>query len=90
MSNRSIIERLELELDQYKTGRIPSDQIGKRFYDHIEALEGIPYFVILQARDFRYELEVDGYYIEEGCESTTDELLVKIREWLTEMRKNYC
>ena len=90
MSNRSIIERLELELDQYKTGRISRNQIGKQFYDHIEALEGIPYSVILQARNFRYELEVDGYYIEEGFESKSDELLVKIHAWLAELRKTYC
>lgn len=58
MSNRSIIESLEHELEQYTADQFSRDQIGKRFYDHIEALEGVPYFVILEARHFRFELEV--------------------------------
>ena len=90
MSNRSVIESLEIELEYFKAGEISNEQIGKRFYDHIEALEGVPYSVILQARDFRYELEVDGYYIEEGCESKSVSLLVTIQEWLSSLRNTYC
>lgn len=90
MSNRSVIERLELELERYKAGEVSNEQIGKRFYDHIEALEGVPYSVVLQARDYRYELEVDGYYVEEGCESKSASLLVKIQEWLSSLRNTYC
>ncbi len=90
MSNSTIIASLERELDLYKAGQFSRDQIGRRFKDHIEALEGIPYAVVKEAGQFQYELEIDGYYFEEGCESKSDELHAKIREWLIEIRKKYC
>ncbi len=90
MSNLSVIESLERELDLYKSGQFSRDQIGKRLKDHIEALEGIPYSVIKEAGHFQYELEIDGFYFEEECESKSDELHAKIREWLFELRKKYC
>lgn len=90
MSNVTLIESLERELDLYKSGQFPRDQIAKRLKDHIDALEGIPYSVIKEAGQFQYELEIDGFYCEEGSVSKSDELHAKIRDWLRELREKYC
>jgi len=90
MSNWSVIDNLEKELDLYRDGQFSRDRIAKRFGDHIEALEGIPYSVILEARRFERGLEMDGIYFEEGSESKSDEIHDEIKIWLNEIRKKYC
>ena len=90
MSNRSLIESLEHELDQYKADQFSGDGIGIRFNNHIEALEGIPYSVVLQARDFAYELQGDWFNVEAGCRSNSEEICAKIKVWLNDLRDRYC
>ena len=89
MSNQSLLDNLEKELDQYRVGNFSRDRIAKRVMDHIEALEGIPYSVIREAGRFRYELEMDGIYFEEECESKSDVIHAEIKAWLTEIRNKY-
>jgi hypothetical protein len=66
VSNKTVLERLLVEIDEYDKNR---DAFAKRVYDSIEALEGIPYLVHQQCRDWQYQIETEGYFGEEGFES---------------------
>jgi hypothetical protein len=89
MSNRSVLESLERELDKYLAGSYTADEISRRLDSHIEALEGIPYSVVVDMRHYRYLLETQGAYEEEGCQSKSDDVVSSIRIWLRKLTADY-
>lgn len=85
MSNKSVLERLLVEIDEYdknRKDRKDRDAFAKRVYESIEALEGIPYSVHQQGRDWQYKIETEGYFDEEGFESEIQEVVPKLKEWV--------
>jgi hypothetical protein len=82
MSNRSVLERLEQELQQYVAGHHTSDGIGKLLDSHIEALEGIPYSVVIEMRHYRYLLETEDAYDQEDCQSKSNEVVASVIDWI--------
>lgn len=92
MSNRSIIDRLERELDDYRTDvddSHPTYELGRRLYDYTQALEGVPWSVVLEARELCGEFETVGLCIDEGWETSADGLIVRVKAWLAELRMKY-
>ena len=82
MSNRSILKRLLIELDEYDINRKDRDAFAQSVYDSIEALDGIPYSVHEQAREWQYKIETEGYFDEEGFESNNQEVIRKLKGWV--------
>lgn len=82
MSNQSILKRLLVEIDEYDKNRINRDAFAQRFIESIEALEGLPYPVIQEARDWQYRIETEGYFEEEGFESKIDHVIPRLKEWV--------
>jgi hypothetical protein len=82
MSNKSVLERLLVEIDVYETNRNDRDAFAKRVAESIEALEGVPYSVNQEARDWQYKIETECYFDEEGFESRIDEVIPKLKEWV--------
>ena len=82
MSNKTVLERLLVEIDKYSKNRKDRGAFANRVYESIEALEGIPYAVHQQGRDWQYKIETEGYFDEEGFESETQEVIPKLREWV--------
>ncbi|OBT09586.1 hypothetical protein A9267_20785 [Shewanella sp. UCD-FRSSP16_17] len=82
MSNKSVLERLLVEIDGYETNRNDRDAFAKRVAESIEALEGVPYSVNQEGRDWQYKIETEGYFDEEGFESEIDEVIPKLKEWV--------
>ena len=82
MSNKTVLERLLVEIDEYDKNRRDRDAFAQRVYESIEALEGIPYSVQQQSRDWQYKIETEGYFDEEGFESETQEVILKLKEWV--------
>lgn len=85
MSNKTVLERLLVEIDEYDKNRKDHDAFAKRVYESIEALEGIPYLVHQQCRDWLYQIETEGYFDEEGFESSVQEVIPKLKEWVNEL-----
>ncbi|MFO6422970.1 hypothetical protein [Motilimonas sp. KMU-193] len=85
MSNKSVLERLLVEIDEYDKNRKDRDAFAQKVYDSIEALEGIPYSVHQEGRDWQYKIETEGYFHEEGFESETQEVIPKLKEWVNEL-----
>jgi len=85
MSNKSVLERLLAEIDEYDKSRRDRDAFAQRVYESIEALEGIPYSVQQQCRDWQYKIETEGYFEEEGFESEIQEVIPKLKEWVNEL-----
>jgi FtsZ-binding cell division protein ZapB len=85
MSNKSVLERLLVEIDEYHRNRRDRDAFAQRVYESIEALEGIPYSVQQQCRDWQYTIEAEGYFDEEGFESEIQEVIPKLKEWVNEL-----
>jgi FtsZ-binding cell division protein ZapB len=85
MSNKTILERLLVEIDEYDKNRRDRDAIAQRVHESIEALEGIPYSVHQQGRDWQYKIETEGYFDEEGFESNIQEVIPKLKEWVNEL-----
>ena len=82
MSNRSVLERLLIELAEYDINRKDRDDFAQRVHESIEALDGIPYSVHEQAREWQYKIETEGYFDEEGFESNNQEVIRKLKEWV--------
>ncbi len=85
MSNKSILERLLVEIEVYDKKRADHDAFAKRVYESIEALEGVPYPVHQQCRGWQYKIETEGYFYEEGFESEIHEVIPKLKEWVNEL-----
>ena len=82
MSNRSVLERLLIELAEYDINRKDRDAFAQRVHESIEALDGIPYSVREQAREWQYKIETEGYFDEEGFESNNQEVIPQFKEWV--------
>lgn len=85
MSNKSVLERLLAEIDGYDKNRRDRDAFAQRVYESIEALEGVPYSVLQQCRDWQYKIETEGYFDDEGFESEIQEVIPKLKEWVNEL-----
>ena len=89
MSNRTVLERLLVEIVGYDRNRQDRDAFASRLTESIEALDGVPYSVIEQGRDWRYKIETEGYFDEEGFESQLDKLVAEPKEWVSELIVDY-
>ncbi len=85
MSNRTVLERLLSEIDAYDKSRDGRDAFAQRLCDSIEALEGVPYSVLQEGRDWQYKVETEGYFDEEGFESEVQEVIPKLKAWVHEL-----
>ena len=85
MPNKTVLERLLVEIDEYDKNRNDRDAFAQRVYESIEALEGIHYSVHQQGRDWQYKIETEGYFDEEGFESNIQEVIPKLKEWVNEL-----
>ena len=85
MSNKTVLERLLVEIDEYDKNRKDRDAFAQRVYESIEALERIPYLVHQQGRDWQYKIETEGCFDEEGFESDIQEVIPKLKEWVNEL-----
>jgi len=85
MSNKTVLERLLVEIDEYDKSRRNRDAFAQRVYESIEALEGIPYSVHQQVRDWQHKIETEGYFEEEGFESKLEEVILKLKAWVNEL-----
>ncbi|RQM64665.1 hypothetical protein [Aeromonas enteropelogenes] len=85
MSNKTVLERLLVEIDEYDKNRNDRDAFAQRVYESIEALEGIPYSVHQQGRDWQYKIETEGYFDEEGFVSELNELIPKLKAWINDL-----
>ena len=90
MSNKTVLERLLIEIDEYDKHRNDRDAFAKRVCDSIEALEGIPYSVHQDVRDWQYKIETEGYFDEERFESEIQEVIPMLKQWVHELIRAYC
>lgn len=89
MSNSSVLLQLLSELSEYNESRKDRDLFAKRFSESIEALEGIPYSIITQARDWEYKIEMEGFYDDDNFESDLDQVIPKLQKWVNELLNTY-
>jgi len=85
MSNKSVLKKLLLDIDEYEQSRKDRDVFAQRIADSIESLEGIPYSVITEARDWRYRIETEGFFDDQDFESEIEEVIPKLKEWVNEL-----
>ena len=85
MSNKSILERLLLEIDDYDKNHSDRNAFAQRVVNAIEALEGIPYSVIKVSRNWQHKIETEGYFEEEGFESEIEEVIPKLKDWVNSL-----
>ncbi|MDC0435059.1 hypothetical protein OAM69_05395 [bacterium] len=85
MSNRTILERLLVEIDEYEIRRSNRDAFAKLVFDSIEALEGVPYSVHEKSRDWQYKIETEGYFNQEGFESEIEGVISNLKAWVDEL-----
>ena len=82
MSNKTILERLLIEIDAYDKNSEDRDSFSKRFSDSIEALDSVPYSIIQESRDWCYKIETEGYFDEEGYESELEKVIPELKVWI--------
>jgi hypothetical protein len=89
VSNRRILSNLEGDLDRYRSGQFTRDQIASRLRAHVNALEGVPYSVVLEARSLGTALEMDGIYADDEEESHAVDPVDQVREWAARLKELY-
>ncbi|MCL6416395.1 hypothetical protein MIB92_12100 [Aestuariirhabdus sp. Z084] len=89
MSNETILDRLLNDIEEYDASRKNRDAFADRFATAIEALEGIPYSVIRDSRDWQHRIEMEGYFDEEGFESENEVVIPKLKSWVNELKRKY-
>ncbi|WP_339509882.1 hypothetical protein [Pseudomonas sp. RL_15y_Pfl2_60] len=89
MSNRTVLERLLVEIGKYDSNRRDRDAFAGRVAESIEALDGVPYSVIQEGRDWQYKIETESYFGEEGFESKLDEVIPKLKKWVSALIEAY-
>lgn len=89
MSNKTVLERLLIEIDEYDKNHRDGASFAQRFYDSIDALEGIPYSVLEQARDWSYKIEIAGHFETEGFDSTIRTEIPKLKMWVNHLLTTY-
>lgn len=89
MSNKTVLERLLVEIEEYDKNRNDRDAFAQIVYESIEALEGIPYSVQQQGRDWQYKIETEEYFDKEGFESEINELIPKLKAWVDELIQSH-
>ncbi len=89
MSNKSILERLLVEIEKYEASSKDRDEFSARFSYAIEALDGIPYSVLQESRDWQYRIEMEGYFDEEGFESENELVIPKLKNWIGDLIQKY-
>jgi hypothetical protein len=65
VSNASIIQRMQVLLDNYHAGGLSGDQFVSAVYSHLDALEFVNYDAVRRGRDLCHELVHDQLWSEE-------------------------
>ena len=89
MSNLSVLERLETALAEYEQGKMSRAEFVTFLTNSIEALEAIPYNVLLELRTHEYSIETEGYFDEEGFDCKSVAAKEELRVWLQRLKETY-
>lgn len=90
MSNLSIIERLEQRLSAYAAGEVARADFVEFLSNSISALENVPMSVGLELRKHEREIEMEGYFGDEGFESEQLVAQENLHSWLIGLKERYC
>jgi hypothetical protein len=82
MSNRSIKERIEKSVDDFKAEKINIKMLKDSIELNGRALEMMPYSMIKEIDEIEYKLTVSQFADEEDCYSNIEEVLKLIEAWL--------
>ena len=82
MSNRSIKDRIEKSLDDFKTGKINIKTLKDSIEVNGRALEMMPYSMIKEIDEIEYKLTLSQFADEEDCDANIEEVLKSIDLWL--------
>lgn len=82
MSNRSIKERIEKSLDDFKGEKINIKMLKDSIVLNGRALEMMPYSMIKEIDEIEYKLTVSQFADEEDCDANIEEVLKSIDLWL--------
>jgi hypothetical protein len=82
MSNRSIKERIEKSVDDFKAEKINIKMLKDSIELNGRALEMMPYSMIKEIDEIEYKLTVSQFADEEDCYPNIEEVLKLIEAWL--------
>jgi hypothetical protein len=82
MSNRSIKERIEKSLDDFKAEKINIKMLKDSIELNGRALEMMSYSMIKEIDEIEYKLTVSQFADEEDCYPNIEEVLKSIDAWL--------
>lgn len=83
MSNKTILVRLLKDIEEYDSSHKDRDGFAQRFIDAVESLEGVPYTVVTEARDWQYKIETEGYFADEDFETEIEEVIPQLKGWIS-------
>lgn len=89
MSNLSVLERLEEAFDTYEQDKMSRLEFIEFLNKSIEALEGVPYSVQLELRKHESDIEIEGYFAEEGFESNSMAAKNALKFWIQQLKELY-
>jgi hypothetical protein len=89
MSNLSVLERLEALLSEYGRDEVSREEFVRFLRSSVEALEGVPYSVLIDLRTHERNIEMEGYFDEEGFESRAMDAKAVLSEWLNSLKASY-
>lgn len=90
MSNKTIIERIELKVIAFEDKQISGQELSDYLNDSIESLEsleGLDYSEIQTKRDLQYKIEICGFSDEDDTISDKESVISEIRIWLKKLKE---
>jgi hypothetical protein len=82
MSNKSIKQRIEASIQEFKADKISIKDLKESIELNGNALEMMPYPMIKELDEIEYKLTVSQFADEEDCYSNIEEILEFIAAWL--------
>lgn len=87
MSNATIIETINAALHDFSIGKLTLVGFIDDYRRNVVALEGLPYPLIVEAREIAHELEVSAWAAEEDCVVATVPAFTSLTSWVASVQK---
>ena len=85
MSNKTIKQRIENSIQEFKAGKISIRDLTESIELNSNALEMMPYPMIKELEEIEYKLTISQFADEANCYPNTEEVLELIEAWLAKV-----
>lgn len=88
MSNESLINRIQVTLDQVQAQQASARTLADSIRGNGRALEAMPYDLIKEFENLAMDLDIAQWHDEDGFAPELAPTLIRVREWLSKLPRD--